>query len=337
MLQVLSSRYVPFASTQDLNSRLSRLRVLRLSVTDRCNFRCCYCMPPEGVPQCKHADLPSLEQLAKYVRWVAGHTGIDKIRLTGGEPLVRKGIQSLIAELATIPAVREVTLTTNGSLLPHMAFDLKAAGLSRVNISLDSLNQERFAMVTRGGRLEHTLAGIRAAQEARLGPIKINTVLHRSTWKEEVPALLDFAAENQFEIRFIELMRTGTEREWCEAEFISVDEVCAKLDAQVMCLPRGESERSPARRTLMTWRGAHVRVGWISPRSHPFCHSCERLRMDSRGSLRRCLMDPATFDLHHVLREMSPDAAANAFECYIDRKLVPVEMDSATAMSQIGG
>jgi len=289
------------------------------------------------VPQCRHDDLPSLEKLTKLVRWVIAQTGIDKVRLTGGEPLVRKGIQSLVADVATIPAVREVTLTTNGSLLPQMAHDLKAAGLRRVNVSLDSLHEERFALVTRGGRLNQTLAGIRAAKEAGLTPIKINTVLHRSTWKREIPELLDFAAENQFEIRFIELMRTGTEREWCEAEFVSVDEVCAQLDAHVMQLPRGQNERTPARRTLMTWRGEHVRVGWISPRSHPFCNSCERLRMDARGSLRRCLMDPTTFDLHRMLGEVSGDAAASAFECYIERKLAPTAMDSVTAMSEIGG
>ena len=337
MLQVLSSRFVPFAPTRNLSSRLSQLRVLRLSVTDRCNFRCRYCMPREGVPQCRHDDLLSLEKLAKHVQWIIRHTGINKIRLTGGEPRVRKGIGSLIADLAGIPTVREITLTTNGSLLPQMASDLKAAGLRRVNISLDSLNQERFALVTRGGRLDRTLAGIRAAQEAGLTPIKINTVLHRSTWKQEVPALLDFAAEHQLEIRFIELMRTGTEREWCESEFVSVDEVCAQLDAHVMPLPRGENERAPAQRMLMTWRGAHLKVGWISPRSHPFCHSCERLRMDAKGSLRRCLMDSTTFELPRLLGEMGGDAVANAFECYIDRKLAPVAMDSLTAMSQIGG
>jgi len=294
-------------------------------------------MPPEGVPQCKHDDLPSLKNLAKYVKWLINHTSIDSVRLTGGEPLVRRGIESLITELSAIPTLREVTLTTNGSLLSQTASVLKAAGLTRVNISLDSLNEDRFALVTRGGKLSQTLAGIRAAQAAGLTPIKINSVLHRSTWEQDVPELLDFAAANQFEVRFIELMRTGTERNWCDSEFISVDEVCAQLDTQVLCLPRTGNERSPAQRTLMTWRGANVRVGWISPRSHPFCNSCERLRMDARGSLRRCLMDPATFDLPRLLRNTDGEAVGDALKRYIDRKLPPQMMDSVTTMSQIGG
>jgi cyclic pyranopterin phosphate synthase len=248
---------------------------------------------------------------------------------------VRPGIEHLIEELSALPNMQEVSLTTNGSLLPQMARGLKAAGLNRVNISLDSLDETGFAEVTRGGSLKRTLAGIDAAQDAGLTPIKLNTVLRRSTWKQEVPRLLDYAASTGFEIRFIELMRTGTERAWCESEFISVDEVCKGLGAEI--LPTEEQTRSSAQRTLVKWRGTLLTVGWITPRSHPFCERCERLRMDSRGQIRRCLMDPTTFDLPRVFGTMDGQAAQQEFQSYIAGKVPPSAMDSPFAMSQIGG
>jgi cyclic pyranopterin phosphate synthase len=216
-----------------------------------------------------------------------------------------------------------------------MAPRLKAAGLTRVNISLDSLDEKRFAAVTRGGSLDRTLAGIEAAQDAGLTPIKLNTVLRRSTWVQDVPRLLDYAASTGFEIRFIELMRTGTERAWCESEYVSVDEVCKGLGAEI--LPAEEQTRAPARRTVMNWRGTLLTVGWITPRSHPFCNHCERLRMDARGRIRRCLMDPATLDLPHVLGTMDSLAAQQEFQSYLAGKVPPRAMDSPFAMSQIGG
>jgi cyclic pyranopterin phosphate synthase len=249
--------------------------------------------------------------------------------------LLRPGIDHLIAQLSSLPAIQEVSLTTNGSLLSKMAWNLKAAGLNRVNISLDSLDKERFKNVTRGENLNRTLAGIKAAQDAGLTPIKLNTVLQRSTWQQEVPRLLDYAAEGGFEIRFIELMRTGTERAWCESEFVSVDEVCAGLGAEIVPV-KGQTP-APARRTLLNWRGTLVRVGWITPRSHPFCAHCERLRMDARGQLRRCLMDPKTFDLPRVLETMTGLAVRQEFQSYIAGKFPPLAMDSSFAMSQIGG
>jgi cyclic pyranopterin phosphate synthase len=249
--------------------------------------------------------------------------------------LVRPGIEHLIAELSTISGIKEVCLTTNGALLSQMAGSLKAAGLNRVNISLDSLDEERFTQVTRGGSLKRTLAGIEAARDAGLTPIKINTVLQRSTWKQEVPRLLDYAASNGFETRFIELMRTGTERTWCASEYISVDEVCEGLGAEV--LPAEDQPWASARRTLVDWHGTRLTVGWITPRSHPFCNHCERLRMDARGQIRRCLMDPVKLDLSHLLRVMDGPAAQEAFNSYIAGKVPPSAMDSPYAMSEIGG
>jgi cyclic pyranopterin phosphate synthase len=219
--------------------------------------------------------------------------------------------------------------------MADQAWNLKRAGLKRVNISLDSLDKEGFAEITRGGRLERTLAGIEAARAAGLTPIKLNTVLQRSTWKREVPRLLDHAASNGFEIRFIELMRTGTEQAWCESEYISVDEVCLGLGSGVAAA--GEQSQAPARRTLLNWHGTLVNVGWITPRSHPFCSRCERLRMDARGQLRRCLMDPTTFDLPGALETLDGLAVEREFRSYIAGKVPPLSMNTAFAMSQIGG
>jgi cyclic pyranopterin phosphate synthase len=292
-------------------------------------------MPEQGVPKSRRCDLLTLEELASLTAWVSTHTGINRVRLTGGEPLVRPGIEHLIAEISTFPGMREVSLTTNGSLLSRMAWSLKAAGLGRVNISLDSLDEERFKEVTRGGSLKRTLQGIKAARDAGLTPIKLNTVLQRSTWKQELPRLLDYAASTGFEIRFIELMRMGTERVWCDSEFISVDEVCKGLGTKIV--PAEEQTAAPARTTLLDWRGASVKVGWITPRSHPFCQRCERLRMDARGRIRRCLMDPATLDLPHTLETMDEVSASQEFQRYVAGKVSARAMDSSFAMSQIGG
>jgi len=294
-------------------------------------------MPIEGVPKTSHSDLLSLEDLASHVGWLSEHAGIEKVRLTGGEPLIRSGIEHLIAQLSKVPGVREVSLTTNGSLLTQMAERLKRAGLTRVNISLDSLDEERFTEVTRGGSLKRTLAGIEAAQTAGLAPIKLNTVLQRSTWRQEVPRLLDYAAGSGFEIRFIELMRTGTDQAWSGSEFISVDEVCRDLGEAVTITPLLEQGWAPARRTAVTWRGTNLTVGWITPRSHPFCSRCERLRMDARGRIRRCLMDPETLDLARLLRVTDSSKAQKEFNSYMNGKLPPLAMDSAFTMNQVGG
>lgn len=329
-----SSRPESLLKEVALPSAQPRLRLLRLSVTELCNFRCRYCMPANGVPKVAHSDLLPLEGLAELVKWLAVHVGINRVRLTGGEPLVRPGIEHLITELSVLPQIQEVSLTTNGSLLHRMAATLKAAGLKRVNVSLDSLDEERFAEVTRGGYLKQTLAGIQTAHDVGLTPIKLNAVLRRSTWKQEVPLLLDYAASTGYELRFIELMRTGTERAWCESELISVDEVCRELGTEIISK---EQTRVPAQKTVMNWRGAPLTVGWITPRSHPFCAYCERLRMDARGRVRRCLMDPAMLDLAGVLGSMDGQAAQQEFQSYIAGKVRPRDMDSALSMSQIGG
>jgi cyclic pyranopterin phosphate synthase len=312
-----------------------RLRMLRLSITSKCNFRCCYCIPPEGVPKVPHAELLSLERLAELVCWLTGETGINRVRLTGGEPLVRRGVVDLVARLSAISQIQEVTLTTNGSLLADVAETLKAAGLRRVNISLDSLDADRFAKITRGGDLRKTLAGIDAAIASGLTPVKLNAVLQRSTWKQDVPQLLDFAAEKGLEIRFIELMRTGTGREWCDSEFISAREVCE--GTHIESSSRATVPNSSAQQTVIAWRSEPLMVGWITPRSHPFCDKCERLRMDAQGKLRRCLMDGAMLDLHSILENEGDFGAQSQVRQFLAGKRPPRAMDNVIPMSQVGG
>jgi len=314
---------------------LPRLRMLRLSVTDRCNFRCLYCMSPDGVPLHQHSDMLPLEELVDMVRWLSEQVGIERVRITGGEPLVRRGIESLIAQISSLPSIQEVSLTTNGSLLSQKAKALKDAGLKRVNVSLDSLDERRFSEITRGGILNQTLAGIESAHKAGLTPIRINTVLQRSTWRQELPRLLNYAAATGYEVRFIELMRMGTERQWCEAEFISVDEVRQQLNLDM--ITDEELSYAPAQKTLVHWNGTLIKVGWITPRSHPFCSRCERLRLDGRGQLRRCLMDPKTLSLSRALNNMPANEARQELQRYVGQKVAPLIMDSQTAMNQVGG
>jgi cyclic pyranopterin phosphate synthase len=294
-------------------------------------------MPAEGIEQVEHSSLLPLEKLCEQVVWLVRHTAIERVKLTGGEPLVRKGIGTLIRSLHEIPEIREISLTTNGSLMGEQAWALKEAGLSRINVSLDSLDPDRFALLSRGGRLLQTLEGIKTAIEAGLTPLKLNAVLQLSSWREDVPRLLDYAAELGVEPRFIELMRTGTERAWCDSELVTVDEVQAWLAEQTEVVAIASAPGIPASRSRIRWHGQEMTVGWITPRSHPFCASCERLRMDARGRLRRCLMDPALLDLTALRNLQEDETAAASFSSYMSGKHAPRSMDSEFAMSQIGG
>lgn len=312
-----------------------KARLLRLSVTDRCNFRCRYCMP-EGAARRESAPLP-LDELAGLADWLAPRLGIERVKLTGGEPLVRKGIERLVERLAATPGVREVSLTTNGSLLEPLAGTLKAAGLARVNVSLDSLDGARFACLTRGARLGATLSGIDAALAAGLTPLKLNVVLRRSAWRDDVPLLLDYSAARRVELRFIELMRTGTGQAWADAEFVPVSEVQRWIGERAPMAPLATPPGDPARRWRVEWRGGPLTVGWITPRSLPFCDSCERVRLDARGRLRRCLMDPLPFDLGEARRHRGDRSAWVEMSEYLAAKRAPEAMDSSLSMNALGG
>lgn len=314
---------------------MAEYRTLRLSVTDRCNLRCRYCMPAEGVPHVPHDALPSLEELGAMAGFLVERLGIRKVRLTGGEPLVRRGLVSLVRSLAALPGLSDLALTTNGVLLPSLAAPLKEAGLRRINLSLDTLDAGRFFHLTRGGDLRRSLAGLEAALAAGLGPVKLNAVLRKSTYREDVPALLDFAGSRGLAIRFIELMRTGSGGSWAAAEFVSAEEVRREVGLGGW---RPETRgASPARDGVIPWRGRPVRIGWITPVSDGFCASCDRLRMDARGRIFRCLMDKEGVDFRRLWREEGPQGAERALEPYLARKRPPAEMVRSEAMSAVGG
>lgn len=310
-------------------------RVLRLSVTDRCDLRCRYCLPAGRVPFAPQTELAGPRELVDAVAWLVRHCAVDRLKITGGEPLVFRGIVGLVETAAALSGLREISMTTNGTQLAQLAAALRGAGLARVNVSLDTLDAQRFAELTRGGDLRRVLAGIAAARNAGLAPVKLNSVLRRSAWQEDVPALLDFAAGENLEIRFIELMRTGTEIAWAEAEFVSAGEVRSFLERtrRLQLLP----SVGPARRTLARWQGRDVVVGWITPVSEAFCGTCDRLRLDARGLLRRCLMDPASVPLVEMLRSGSSETVLEMIGRYFAAKVPPATMDTPRPMRGIGG
>lgn len=299
-------------------------------------------MPPDWAPPSPRSTMLSLGELADVVGWLHGAWPLTRIKLTGGEPLVRRGLDGLVGRLAELPQRPELSMTTNGSRLARHAATLAEAGLARVNVSLDTVDPDRYRELTRGGLLDHVLGGLAAARDAGLAPIKLNSVLRRSSWRDDVPALIEFAADNGCSLRFIELMRTGTERDWCVAESITAAEVLDWLAAAPECeslhghdLTQHGAE--PARRGRLRWRGVTLEVGWILPVSRPFCASCDRLRLDARGRLRRCLMDPQRLELARILADSGEAAARQALDDYLAGKRPPTAMDSRLPMAQLGG
>ena len=317
--------------------RAAGAATLRVSVTDRCNLRCAYCMPEEGIQLLPRSEIPPLSELASAVAWLASRYGVDRVKVTGGEPLVRGGLSAFVAKVVAIPGVREVSMTTNGTRLAGTAAELAAAGLARVNVSLDTLDPARFRELTRGGRVEEVLDGIDSAIEAGLKPLKLNSVLRRSAYREDVPALLDLASRKAVEIRFIELMHTGTEAAWATAERVTGATVREWLESEgAVIAPLPDRPNAPARRTSVSWRGLELVAGWIDPVSHSFCDDCDRLRLDARGRLRRCLMDDQLFPLVDLLRR-GESAVEEAAAGYVARKQPPTAMTIGATMASIGG
>jgi len=306
-------------------------------VSDRCNLRCSYCMPPQGGSWKPLARLPSLESLADQALWISRHFPVGTVRITGGEPTLRRGLPSFVRLLAHAPTAPELAMTTNGTRLAPLARELAEAGLNRVNVSLDTVDAERYLELTHGGSLDDALRGIRAAKQAGLAPVKVNAVLRRSSWREDVPSLLDFALDEGVELRFLELMRTGTERAWARAEFVAASEVLAWLRT------RGDVEQpetvglAPARRGRLVWRGHDMLVGWITPVSKSFCAGCDRLRLDAHGRLRRCLMDPDSLPLAQLLGEANEAQVLESVRGYLGAKQPPSSMRNALPMVGLGG
>ena len=276
------------------------INYLRISVTDRCNFRCIYCMPHSGIPLMPHDQVLSYEEIYRVAE-AAADIGITKLRLTGGEPLVRLGITDLIKMLASIEKIDDLSLTTNGSLLERYAADLKAVGLKRVNISLDTLNESKFKKITRQGKLETTLRGIVAAQETGLNPVKINVVVMRGVNDDEI---IDFARttiEKKWNVRFIELMPFQSNKaslQWFMPTS-EVSEIVTQLDRLEPVLDTHGN--GPAK--YFRYPGAEGTIGFISSVTQHICVSCNRLRLTADGRLRPCLLSDKEIVLREPLRQ----------------------------------
>lgn len=312
------------------------VHTLRLSVTERCNFRCSYCAPTAGFPKTPYESLPTLDELADAANFLVHHWNVRSIKLTGGEPLLRKGLPDLVKRLTSHPDVQEISLTTNGSRLKDFARPLKEAGLRRVNVSLDTLDPRRFRSLC-GGDLSDTLSGIRASLDAGLTPLKLNAVLRRDFWKEDVTALLGFAAGLGVELRFIELMPVGPNKDWASEQFLSAWELIQYLEGNGRLVPLPYRQGAPARTMLYVEGNQSVKIGLITPESESFCDGCNRLRLDSHGRLRRCLMDPATLDLVGMLADHDEVAILNELGQYLADKQPPALMRSENVMIAVGG
>lgn len=351
------------------------INYLRISVTDKCNFRCVYCMPEEGVPARAHGELLTAEEIAHFVRIVA-QEGITRVRLTGGEPLVSHRIVPLIEEIRSIPSIEDISLTTNGALLPRMAANLRAAGLDRINISLDTLDPTRFSQITRLGRVEQALAGIDAALEYGFAPVKVNTVVVRRM-DQDVLELARLSVDRPIHIRFIEYMPIGgsqsastehlnNSREpnphctsgtagtgdalnpdlWDASDVVPSTELRDRISSEAAAEGLGALEpvrsggplgAGPAR--YWTFPNAAGTVGFISAMSNHFCESCNRLRLTADGTIRPCLFSDAEYPVREVLRSGDDTAVRAIYREAIARK--PREHNDIDGtwrfMSQIGG
>ena len=304
---------------------------LRLSVTDLCNYRCQYCMPPEGVEKRLHSDILSIEELAEIAA-AAVRCGVKKIRLTGGEPLVRRGLPDLCRMLRAIPGLAELCLTTNGSLLPQLARPLRDAGVDRLNISLDTLRPDRFAAMTRLGTLQDVLAGIKAAEAAGFRNLKFDTVLIGGFNDDEIEDFVNLSREHPWEMRFIELMPMGPCAHWSGERFLPVSAVLERFP-DLRPLP---GDGGVARRYQLP--GAQGTVGLISPLSCDFCAQCRRLRVTADGHLLPCLHGRAEQNLRGLHGEALENAIlAGAMAKPLRHHLAAGGSNTARDMNEIGG
>lgn len=319
-----------------------RIRYLRISVTDRCNLRCTYCMPEEGLDWIPKPDILTYEEIAAIVRQMAGE-GLERVRITGGEPLIRRDLPRLIEMIAAVPAIDDISLSTNAILLPGRAGDLRAAGVRRLNISLDTLRRERFEEIARRPvrRFDETLEGIAAAEEAGFDPIKINCVVMRGFNDDEVADFAAITRERPWHVRFIELMPVGRNLHLAD-RFVSADEVLGRIaDIRDLEPVDGPLGNGPA--TYYRHPGARGTVGVITPLSHNYCERCNRMRLTADGKLRTCLFGDHEVDLRGPLRETGSvlDAVAEALAGKPKRHYLQLGSASGSgglsALSQVGG
>lgn len=284
---------------------------LRISVTDRCNLRCVYCMPEDGIPLLNHNEIISYEDILRLVSVLSNH-GVNKIRITGGEPLVRKGLTGLIENIDRITGIKDISMTTNGIFLEKYAVELYNAGLKRINISLDSLKEDRFYRITRGGNLKDVLTGIKLAEKTGFNPVKINTVLIKGINDDEIIDFVNFAKEFQLNLRFIEYMPIGGNI----AEAVTSKEIEERIKsefADFSLIPDGQdnNEEGIGRNSVSKefgFKNSRTIIGFISPLSEHFCGDCNRLRLTASGNLRLCLFYDAEYNIKNILNERDDEA-----------------------------
>jgi cyclic pyranopterin phosphate synthase len=316
------------------------VRDLRIAVTDRCNFRCTYCMPEEGMEWMPRSEILTFEEITRIARICAERFGFEGIRLTGGEPTIRAHITRLVSQLAELGI--DVAMTTNAATLRHIAGDLRSAGLRRINISLDSLDREKFARMTRRDELDNVLLGIDAAVDAGFDPVKINAVIERGVNDDEIVDLARFGRDRGVEVRFIEFMPLDATDEWQRSKVVGQTEIVARL------AEHWEIEQVPARGAAPAdrWRYLDGRglVGVIPTVTQPFCGDCDRIRLTADGQLRTCLFATDEFDLRAAVRsDETDDQIAARIEAAVGTKWAGHQINQVNFirpkrnMSQIGG
>ena len=323
----------------DKHSR--KISYLRVSVTDLCNLRCVYCMPPGGSELSRKEEILSLEEILKLVKHGVS-LGVNKIRITGGEPLVRKGIISLVNQIAEIKGIDDIAMTTNGVFLKEFATQLKSSGLSRLNISLDTMREDRFAEITRGGNIADVFDGVEAVLKAGFKGTKMNAVVMRGDNDDEIHDFVRYIMERDIELRFIELMASGWKDMVDEDRFMPTSEIMERV--------RGVGELVPDKQrigggpaTIYRIKGALGSIGFISAVSKPFCSTCNRLRLTSDGKLRSCLLTGGEVDIKDILRSSNldetemQDKLTEAFLRVTDLKPIVHSGRNRALMNQIGG
>lgn len=314
------------------------INYLRVSVTDRCNLRCRYCLPPEGVPLSPHAEILRLEEIYRVVR-ASTLVGVRKVRLTGGEPLIRQGLVRLVAMLSDIPEIDDLALTTNGVLLASHVQELKDAGLRRVNISLDTLKPDRYHWVTRGGDLSDVWRGIDAALTHELHPVKLNTVVIRGFNDDEVINLARLTLKLPVHLRFIELMPFGPAKEWADGGFVPTVQVRDWVETSLGALPEVRKPAGSGPAHYCRIGDAPGTIGFISGVSEHICSRCNRLRLTAAGRLKPCLFGDGELDIKEPLRsgaglEELAELIAKAIRSKSQQKSMPA---MPGVMSRIGG
>ncbi len=319
---------------KDLFSR--RINYMRISITDLCNLRCQYCMPEEGICKKDHDDILSLEEIVEIVK-AGAKLGIDKVRITGGEPLVRNGIVEFIQMISNIDGIKDIAITTNGILLPKYGQALKNAGLKRVNISIDSLKPDKYKEITRGGDLSKVLDGINEAIRLGLTPVKLNVVAIGGYNDDEIGDFIKLTKDKPIDVRFIELMPIGEASEWGKDRFISNEDIKNKF---INLVPTETEPSSPAKYYKLS--GGKGRVGFINPISNHFCGDCNRLRLTSDGKLKPCLHSNNEIDILEIVRN-NPEKIYDVLKSAILSKPEKHDLysedheESNRSMFQIGG